>query len=712
MKKLVNIRPVLFASISVAAGISFAYFLLTENVLFSVIISVFFAAVTAYAVIFNIKDGKKRAAIIMLVVFLLLFATGFTVFKVKTDDYCKDSLGDKIYTVTGKITEIREYDSGTFAVLSDVRLNGAFKGGIKYKISLFISGQNSLEVGDIPVFTSVLHDRSLFYEGRLSAENISNGIKYSAFLKSDEITVKGRDRNAFENVNAFIRNTLRAGLDGDEFAVAYAMLTGDSSDMQAETLYSYRSAGVAHIFAVSGLHIGFIAAALALVFKKLKLNKAISCLLTFSVCLFYSGVCGFSASSLRAVVMCAVFYASKIGGDKYDALSSVCFSAAVLLILFPLQLFCAGFQLSFAVVTGIILLAKPISAAFKFLPHKFAAALGAVIAAQISAIPVSLAFFGEFSLFAVLANVLFIPFSSVVFILLLLSCILGGAFDICAITLFIPRYILKFVNIVINAIDYRAFIIGGFTLGTFSLFYYSALLIPCGFFNLRRTTGIVCSLVCAATCFIGASLSSVSFYNKFKIYAFGAETVSAALLSQGETNVLIISDVDYVFSVTKLKRLAEKTGKERLNGVIVLSGENEFSLQVFATRINAAFKTDEIRYYGEKRKDEETVAEISFPEIRFQNFSDGNFCAYGMTFNSLTGGRFLTVSSEEKTVALSGNLDFSELSALIGLRADLLIAYNRAGELFEKTQAKRFATFRADVLFDDGETEGIYFYAL
>ena len=83
-----------------------------------------------------------------------------------------------------------------------------------------------------------------------------------------------------------------------------------------------------------------------------------------------------------------------------------------------------------------------------------------------------------------------------------------------------------------------------------------------------------------------------------------------------------------------------------------------------------------------------------------------------MTFNSLTEGRFLTVSSEEKTVALSGNLDFSELSALIGLRADLLIAYNRAGELFEKTQAKRFATFRAYVLFDDGETEGIYFYAL
>lgn len=712
MKKIVNIRPMLFASISVAAGISFAYFILTENVLFSIIISLFFAAATAYAAIFTFKNGRKCAAFITLAVFLLLFAVGFTAFKVKTDGYRKADLGGKTYTVTGKITEICEYDSGTFAVLSDVKLNGAFKGGIKYKISVFISGQNGLEVGDIPVFTSVLHDRSLFYEGRLSAENVSNGIKYSAFVNSDDITVNGRGRNAFESVNAFIKNSLRAGLDGDEFAVAYAMLTGDSSDMQAETLYSYRSAGVAHIFAVSGLHIGFIAAALAFVFKKINLNKALSCLLTFSVCLFYSGVCGFSASSLRAVVMCAVLYTSKIGGDRYDALSSVCFSAAVLMILFPLQLFCAGFQLSFAVVTGIILLSKPLSAAFKFLPRKIDAALGAVIAAQISAIPVSLAFFGEFSLFAVLANVLFIPFSGVIFIILLLSCILGGAFDICAVTLFIPRYILKFVNIAINAIDYRAFIVGGFTLGSFSVFYYCALLMPCGIFNLRRATKTVCSLVCAATCVIGATLSNFSFYNDFKVYALGSETVSAALLSKGATNVLVISDVDYVFSVTKLKRLAEKTGKERLNSVIVLSGENEFSLQVFATRINAAFKTDEIRYYGNKRKDEETIATRSFPEIRFMNFTDGEFCAYGMTFNSLTGGRFLTVSSGYNTVAMSGNLDFCELSGLNGLRADLLIAYNRAGELFEKIQAKSFATFRADAEFDDGETEGIYFTTL
>ena len=95
-------------------------------------------------------------------------------------------------------------------------------------------------------------------------------------------------------------------LDKDTAAICYAMLIGDTKGVDDATLDSFRFGGVAHIFAVSGLHIGLVYGVIAFAMKKLRANKFLSAAICIAVILLYSAVCGFTLSSVRAVIMCAV----------------------------------------------------------------------------------------------------------------------------------------------------------------------------------------------------------------------------------------------------------------------------------------------------------------------------------------------------------------------------------------------------------------------
>ena len=180
----------------------------------------------------------------------------------------------------------------------------------------------------------------------------------------------------FESINIFIRDTLKVGLDLDEFTVAYALLCGNSDYMETEIIENFRASGVAHIFAVSGLHIGFFAVILNFITDKLRFNKYVKFFFVVSVLLFYSGVCGFTASSIRATIMTAVMLLAGLIGKKYDGLSSVALAGIIVLLYAPIQLFCVGFQLSFGVVLGINILSRPISKLLGFLPQKISSLSG------------------------------------------------------------------------------------------------------------------------------------------------------------------------------------------------------------------------------------------------------------------------------------------------------------------------------------------------
>lgn len=709
MKKVVNLRPLLFIALSLAAGITFAFFfIVAQKTVYAILSAAVFLCCAVWFFAYSVKSGRVKVSLFYLAAFIFAFAFGACAFGIKAENYKNADLDGHVFSVDGKITEIVYEDYGSRFLLDDVTLGGVKSGKIKYKISVTAYGDFSAEIGDTVSFETTLTDRDLYYEGSFASDALSSGIKYSASVQSSEITITGNSADIFDKCRLFIGDSLRAGLDDDEFGVAYAMLLGCSDEMRESTLASYRNAGIAHIFAVSGLHIGFVASAVYFLFKLLKVNKKVVPFAVFAACLFYSGICGFTASSLRATVMCLVASLAKNSGERYDPLSSVSFAAVVVLAIFPVQLFCAGFQLSFGVVYGMVLLARPLAYAFKFLPNKIANSLGAVLAAQAFSIPISVAWFGSFSVFSVIANLIFLPVTGTVFTSLLVLALVGGAFSCSKAALFIPRYVLKGINVVVTAIDYDWFIISGVTFGAFATFYYAAIVVSCGVINLKSLAKTVVSVSCAVVCAVGCVAGGAAEYNSVKVYASGAESVCFSVVSSEDLDVLVVAYADGAFSTTTLKRLSDKFGVKELDCVALIDVDGENSLQTVATKVLHVFKTKSIYYYGEKRYEQETITEKSFSNLSCDCLSLESVSIENASLKFISDGRGVAVKIKDKSVAVFGDgesffTDESEEKP----QYDFIAAYNLEERIYDVYRPKNFASFRSSVVFDDCETNGI-----
>ena len=208
---------------------------------------------------------------LLLLIFILFFTVGALGLNINLSRYERANLGGRNYDVSAKITNIKESETGCYLTLSNAEIKGNRTGKLYYKIALSVYGKIDLEIGDIVSFNANLCDKTYKFEDRFNANDIERKIKYTASISADEIIKTGEQRNLFEQVRIFIKNALKTGLDEKEFPVGLALLTGDSSFIDNELISSYRYAGVAHIFAVSGLHIGFLAGVLIFIFKKIKI---------------------------------------------------------------------------------------------------------------------------------------------------------------------------------------------------------------------------------------------------------------------------------------------------------------------------------------------------------------------------------------------------------------------------------------------------------
>src|SRR6266566_4166639 len=128
----------------------------------------------------------------------------------------------------------------------------------------------------------------------------------------------------------------------------------------------FQQTGTLHLFAVAGLHVGIVAALLRVLAMVARLSRKWATALIIPTLFFYAAVTGLHVSSVRAAVMTSILLGGFFFERKVFVLNSLAAAAFFLLCWNTNELFSTGFQLSFAVVGGIILLADPLST---FLQH-------------------------------------------------------------------------------------------------------------------------------------------------------------------------------------------------------------------------------------------------------------------------------------------------------------------------------------------------------
>ncbi|MFN4280654.1 ComEC/Rec2 family competence protein [Thermosynechococcus sp.] len=192
---------------------------------------------------------------------------------------------------------------------------------------------------------------------------------------------------------------------GDRYgAVVSAMVLGNRAvAIPFAVRDSFRRVGLSHALAASGFHTAILLAVVLALTRPLPQRWGYG--LGASVLVLFACLSGFAPSAVRAVLMGLAGLASLVHGQKGQPLGILLAIATAMLIYNPLWIEDIGFQLSFLATLGLIVSARPIGDRLDWLPTPLRNLVAVPLAATLWVLPLSLALFGTFPVYGLLANI-------------------------------------------------------------------------------------------------------------------------------------------------------------------------------------------------------------------------------------------------------------------------------------------------------------------
>lgn len=233
---------------------------------------------------------------------------------------------------------------------------------------------------------------------------------YALYLKSmgiemtmaaEKLTLCGTDaRPSLRKSLYMVKERFLAELEksaGRETAgLMRAILFGEKTGLEEDTLVEFQKNGTAHVLAVSGLHVGIIYGFLSMLWRWKKGCAFFVAMTAFFLC--YMVMASFSPSVVRAVFMVLLHSFAKLAHRRYDLSSAAFLVALLMLVKNPMQLFNTGFQMSFLAVLTLCLLLPIVK---RFYSGLFSASLSV----QLGLLPYMIYTFNYLSLASVFVNV-------------------------------------------------------------------------------------------------------------------------------------------------------------------------------------------------------------------------------------------------------------------------------------------------------------------
>lgn len=276
------------------------------------------------------------------------------------------SLIDKNINYTATVLSINESETSRHISVEIKTANNARL--TPFKCSLTTPSYNPpVEAGDNITFLGAISPLSFqtdLPDERISAPYLSRqGITATAFVAPENLKVTGREESLLWHIKR-LRTTVTqliasSRLSTETIEFLNATITGDDSMMTTETRLDFTASGLAHVLALSGLHVGIIAIIILIALFPLYIagmNKT-RYIITIILLWIYAIMTGLSPSVTRAVIMATVYMVSLILQRHHSSMNAMCCAAIVILVFSPYSLFQASFQLSFAAVASIFLFA-------------------------------------------------------------------------------------------------------------------------------------------------------------------------------------------------------------------------------------------------------------------------------------------------------------------------------------------------------------------
>lgn len=437
-KKFCNFRPFLVIAIAMIVSVALAVFVVEGQTLRFVIFATLFILAIIAIILFFVNKNKIFIFLTSLFIFVSIPFISISFKSFKLEDNLKYETTEVL--IMGKISDhYKITDRGYLKITLDENEISFSSGDIVEwldgKIVIYTNHEyidvSKLNIGTYILASVDLDFNTISSKDQWELSNLGRDVVASGFTDYYQIKIYDeRDVSVADIVKSGIYNTLKS--TGMEHAdVSYAMMFGDSNIVDIDVKTIFQSSGIAHLLAVSGLHVSAIVFAISFLLKKMKFSQKTQLVVLSVLLTFYCYLCNFSISVIRASLMAIILNYTYIRGKAYDRLSVLSLLAAVILLVNPMQLFNISFILSFSAVISIIFLAPPLTRIFKKIFYdKFANTLGVLFATQVGLAAVNVFYFHTLQPLSFLANMVSIPLATSAFILIIIAVILVMIFPI------------------------------------------------------------------------------------------------------------------------------------------------------------------------------------------------------------------------------------------------------------------------------------------
>lgn len=424
----------------------------------------------------------------------------------------------------------------------------------KFRTVLYDNGIYTYRPGDIVSATGILRDarakdivpdaadynRYLYLQGVNSVLWLTKEEMYPISKASDNTLSNILDKARAATTNAIIDS----GAGSDASAFLTAVIVGDDSYLQPDTDEAFRTSGLAHLLALSGLHVGIIIMFITVCLSWMRPSRygyRIFYILIIAASFAYAAFAGMTPSVVSAACMVAVLCVSAIFQRRANVYNSLCVAIFLWLVINPLCLFAPGFQMSVCAVLGITIALRAVNA-YRIRRTRVKKALRIFIvpmaAMAATAIP-AMAYFHTFPLYFLPANILasiaIVPmmFCGVLLAIATMTGIGHGALAYACDRLY-------------AFIEFSAKTFGGdsgvvHTYPSMLTIFCCLAAVAAFFFFLYRPRSIMrISMLCCACIFIALSSS----FDRSRV------SIDAYILSGGTSTDMLLADADSVYLIT------------------------------------------------------------------------------------------------------------------------------------------------------------------
>ncbi len=267
--------------------------------------------------------------------------------------------GGESICLTGRVYEKEMKDKYQILYLKDNSINIQRQSLKESRIIIYDELKTKVHIGQLVQAEGEVS----FFEPARNPGNFDQKFYYQkqnihARVWAERIIITDKRRNLFfDGLYEFRENwkaVLREQTDRDSMAVLSAVLLGEKGEMEPDLKELYQVNGIAHILAVSGLHLSFIGIGIYKMLRRLTGSYSVGGAFGILFLVLYILMIGLTVSAVRALVMFLFRVGADMAGRHYDAPTALSAAADIVLLWRPLCLYDGGFWLSFGAVLAIL----------------------------------------------------------------------------------------------------------------------------------------------------------------------------------------------------------------------------------------------------------------------------------------------------------------------------------------------------------------------